>query len=78
METYRPHNLNVYVNGDLVDTIRNVQSRPLDYALSINEVTTDLVVSLESTTFRPSDFTNSADSRDLGIRVYAASFQPVL
>ena len=72
------HNLNVYVNGDLVDTIRNVQSRPLNYALSINEVTTDLVVSLESTTFRPSDFTNSADSRDLGIRVYAASFQPVL
>ena len=71
------HELNVYVNGDLIDTIRDVQSSPLNYTISLSDVTSELVVSMESTTFKPSDYTNSADNRDLGIRVYEASFYPV-
>ena len=37
-----------------------------------------LIVGLELSTFKPSDFTSSGDRRDLGIRIYGAALNPVL
>ena len=72
------HDLQVYVNGDLVDTLSTVSSRPYHYQILLPEVTSEVIVGLELSTFKPSDFTSSGDRRDLGIRIYGAALNPVL
>ena len=71
------HNLKVHVNGVLIDFIPSVSSIPYHYQIVLSEVTSEVTIALEVNTFKPSDFTSSGDSRELGMRIYGATFQPI-
>jgi len=70
------HNLKIYVNGELIDTIAEVSSRAYHYQISVPGVTSEIIIGLELNAFKPSDFTSSGDRRDLGIRIYGATLNP--